>query len=116
MTTRLYIPALGDTIKLAEPWSFTLHEEHRNIKLINLIDPSYKDGTVWHGMRMDYYRRQTRLTWPVTLPSGTELVVDRIYIRAGVEDFNSLTFRTKMGKKSIRFWAKLADVNKIVMV
>jgi hypothetical protein len=35
----------------------------------------------------------------VTLPQGTELRVDRIYIRKGVKDFDSLTFLAKGIKK-----------------
>lgn len=64
----------------------------------------------------------------VTLPKGTVLSVDRIYIRKGASDFSSLTFYVhecplpeltpakkgggfKKGRK--RFWAKLDDVNRI---
>lgn len=68
---------------------------------------------------------------PVTLPAGTVLAVDRIYIRKGNGDYSSLTFYVKStslealqpstlkargfkgGRK--RFWAKLADVNTIEM-
>jgi hypothetical protein len=67
----------------------------------------------------------------VTLPAGTILSVDRIYIRKGASDFSSITFYAKsLGeiqrqtsrwsrdqkpkkKKSLRFWAKLEDCNKI---
>jgi hypothetical protein len=54
-----------------------------------------------------------------TLPKGTQLKFDRIYIRAGVTAYNSVTFRTtKIGpdKKlhSKRFWVKLQDANNIV--
>ena len=62
-----------------------------------------------------------------TLPKDSELTVDRIYIRKGASEFSSITFRLNslggtpckevlhFGKKvsSIRFWAKLEDVNKI---
>jgi len=66
----------------------------------------------------------------VTLPQGTELTVDRIYIRKGLKDFSSITFfasglgestkkvgwgssaRTQKVKKQ-RFWVKLSDCNKI---
>lgn len=66
---------------------------------------------------------------PVTLPKGTELIVDRIYIRKGASDFSSITFRTnslgsvvrtqgwtktKVNKKSLRFWVKLQECNTIV--
>lgn len=58
----------------------------------------------------------------------TELKIDRYYIRQGLGDFDSVTFRTnhwvsapgdplfKASRKvkSLRFWAKLSDVNQIV--
>lgn len=55
----------------------------------------------------------------VTFPVGTQLSVDRIYIRRGAESFNSVTFRTtKICPEKIlrsgRFWVKLKDANKIV--
>lgn len=72
---------------------------------------------------------------PVTLPAGTTLKVDRIYIRKGVRDYSSVTFFAKdLGEttvkhsrwvssnavakkiKSQRFWAKLADCNNIEFV
>lgn len=70
----------------------------------------------------------------VTIPEHTELKVDRIYIRKGNKDFSSVTFisqnslnvlfkpkkkLTKQEKQrhpnfgSLRFFAKLSDVNKI---
>ena len=54
----------------------------------------------------------------VTFPKGTPLKVDRIYIRNGVQAFDSITFRTTKDcpdKKfrSKRFWVKLNDANKI---
>lgn len=49
------------------------------------------------------------------LPKGTELKVSRIYIRQGASSYSSVTFYAKLpgSKKSIRFFAKLRDVNKI---
>lgn len=67
----------------------------------------------------------------ITLPKGTHLKVDRIYVRKGSSDFSSITFFAKnLGevmvrtgwswhnkkmkkKKSLRFWAKLVDCNTI---
>jgi hypothetical protein len=55
----------------------------------------------------------------VTIPKDTILTVDRVYIRKGVSDFSSLTFRIPKDKNKkniyagVRFWAKLSDVNKI---
>lgn len=56
---------------------------------------------------------------PVTLKKGTQLKVDRIYIRRGAEAFDSITFRTtKIGPEkrftNRRFWVKINDANKIV--
>jgi hypothetical protein len=56
-----------------------------------------------------------------TLPKGTLLKIDRIYIRKGLTDYSSVSFYasnntslTKAGKpKRYRFWAKLPDVNNI---
>lgn len=67
---------------------------------------------------------------PVILPAGTILKVDRIYIRKGLKDFSSITFfaeglgevevargygwsKRKIKQKSLRFWVKLNDCNKI---
>jgi hypothetical protein len=68
----------------------------------------------------------------VTLPVGTVLAVDRLYIRKGASDYSSITFYAKeLGeviipgsrwswgnqkatkRKAQRFWAKLADCNTI---
>jgi hypothetical protein len=58
-----------------------------------------------------------------TLPKGTELKIDRIYVRKGKADYSSLTFNVvstthpflvdKKGKKKkgLRFWSTLDDVH-----
>lgn len=48
-----------------------------------------------------------------TFPAETILTVERIYIRKGQEDYDSMSFRTRLNNKSVRFWAKLSDVNNI---
>jgi len=124
MTRKLYIPPLGDEITLAEDWTFNLYNEHRNSTLVDVMNVTFPE--------VDYYKRQHQYK-PVTLPAGSVLKVDRIYIKKGQDAFNSVTFylkghsrpgyvwtghagRTyKMPKRSVRFWAKLADANKIVM-
>ncbi len=68
----------------------------------------------------------------ITLPVGTCLAIDRIYIKKGIPDFDSITFYIEScplailhpgkGKKSggfggkgrARFWVKLKDANRIV--
>ncbi len=54
-----------------------------------------------------------------TLPTGTYLTFDRIYIRRGVSGFDSVTFRTNKNCpepnfRGRRFWAKLDDINNVV--
>ena len=65
----------------------------------------------------------------ITIPKGSVLKIDRIYIRKGAKDFSSVTFywknvpsvKTKQPfwssmkhrKSAVRFWTKLADVNNI---
>lgn len=65
----------------------------------------------------------------ITLPKGTDLKVDRIYIRKGISEYSSISFfilgfpkiettsywGTKT-KRNLRFWAKLNDCNKIEFV
>jgi hypothetical protein len=54
----------------------------------------------------------------VTLPKGLVLTVDRIYIRKGKEDFDSITFNVPKKTSNVdglngRFWAKLSDINRV---
>jgi hypothetical protein len=121
---KLYIPALGDVLTLAEDWEFTLMNEYRNTSLIELMDVKEFNG-------------EGEL---VKLPKGSQLKVDRFYIRKGQGSYDSVTFflvgeKTK-GKtierpwrngngdkgvyvqkipaRGVRFWVKLADANKII--
>ena len=102
---QLHIPRIGEVITLAEPWTFTLHEESRNISLIKKVDPQYT-GNGWGRS----YKK-----WDVTLPAGCELKISRIYIRNGQSSFDSITFTSRYNNKPVRFWVKLNDANKIVM-
>lgn len=57
----------------------------------------------------------------ITIPAGSVLAIDRIFIRKGLDDWSSLTFYLKhhpdrQFKKKPRFWAKLHDCNKIEFV
>lgn len=67
-------------------------------------------------------------TWPILLPNGTVLRVDRIYVRKGSKDFSSLSFyieesprialnpgvKTGFKKGRLRFWARLDEVNQMI--
>lgn len=108
---KLFVPAIGTKLKLTEPWTFKLHAERRNHDLITTL-PGQENRNRW-----GYYNLRGGPIADVTLQEGTILVVDRIYIRKGAEDFDSITFRVAQSlqfpKKKPRFWAKLNDVNKI---
>lgn len=100
---KLYVPEIGDQICLTNDWTFDLYEEYRNESLFKKMDPTVK-------CRYGYTENKK----PVTIPKGTLLKIDRIYIRKGISEYSSLTFYVGSGEwKGARFWAKLSDVNNI---
>lgn len=133
LKVRFCVPHLGTSIILAEDWVFTLHRERRNGEFaanlgfaeLNVEIQEYDAvwNKPWLGKKKKKYKR---VVWPqgfekakATAPAGTELTVRRIYIRNGAPSFDSLTFSCKKGRSPNkdfhgRFWAKLADVNRIV--
>jgi len=110
MSIKMQIPEIGDSFILSKDWTFKLYAESRNAIF----------WTTATEQKYDYkYHRENKCI-EFTFPKGTELKVDRIYIRQGAQAYSSITFRTvshpidnKFAKK--RFWAKLHDVNKIIM-
>lgn len=130
---KFQIPSIGDKIRLTRAWKFTLHAETRNESLGLLInhfaegETRYAAGTWSDGFSGYGDWRQTppikggRPITEVTFPKGTELTIDRIYIRKAAETFDSVSFNVrsfpetyKYKKKGrIRFWAKLPEVNKM---
>lgn len=105
MPKSMHIPKIGEVFELAEPWTFTLHDESRNSSLIDMV-----------GKRNRNRLPSNPQTWQVTLPAGFELKVVRVYIRQNQAAFNSVTFTCPYNGKRVRFWVKLDDANKIVMV
>lgn len=101
------IPAIGDVVRLASDWKFRLFEEGRNATMLSEI----------RSVQTNKWIADSRY-WQVTIPAGTELKVDRVYVRAGQRNanYNSVTFRTRYNGKSVRFWAKLKDVNNIIVI
>ena len=132
----IIFPTIGNTIVLESDFVFPLYHESRNLALFKLIgitdSPSYKYDSHYSN---DYRSRKTttRIVWPsqwdgervyeseyiydasiiATLPKGTVLTVDRIYIRKGLPSYDSITFWAKLpdAKKKVRFWAKIIDIN-----
>jgi len=102
---QLYLPEIGDKLRLVRPWTFSLYNEYRNEGMCKTLKTLGKVAP----------RRYDAPPVEVTLPEGTLLTVDRIYIRRGKTEYSSVTFRAvlKGVKGKPRFWAKLVDVNEI---
>lgn len=110
---QLYIPNIGEKIILAADWTFRLFNERRCQPFddcpapAQIVDnPTYFLSQVKH----------------CTLPAGTVLMVDRVYLRQGLDEFASISFRIVstsapwIAKQRKRFWAKLDDVNQMQIV
>ena len=120
---KLYIPEIGTEIELTKGWTFPLHFERRNESLGKHFGIKAPDYTNCNGyVHKDHWFAADQSV-PVTLPKGTILKVDRIYIRktswgGDAKKFSSVSFfatlpdAPKKGRKP-RFWAKLRDVNNI---
>lgn len=123
---KMYIPRLKDVVKLTRPWSFILHCEYRNKSVWELNGIPY---VYWErDLTSAEIKKHNVIVTPHTnvydkysvvmeLPVGTQLSIDRIYIRKGGEEFDSVTFNIVKGTMpnfksgKARFWAKLDDVN-----
>ena len=111
---RLFIPTIGTRIKLLEPWTFTLKAEERNTAF------AFKMGQPWLDKHKQLiansafaYSLSSTENKIITLPAGSILVVDRIYIRSNLKEYDSITFRYKSDKVNGRFFAVLTEVNNI---
>lgn len=116
---KLYIPEIGDQIKLTEDWSFSISNEYRNsdfLKILYTYQPTLessmerdkaryaRDLEEWRKeSARQYQQNRFAYTWndsfdgpdpqiSFTLPARTVLKIDRIYIRKGAEDYSSITF------------------------
>jgi len=133
---RFFIPTVGTEVKTIKDTLVDVYFEHRNEKFIKSIIGEYDKKLLWRyakkevgelpkGVKTierkwtDTYlgeRVDTNYILPVTIPCGTTLIVDRVYIRKGISDFDSITFR--LGKKQSlkgRFWLKRSDVNELIV-
>jgi hypothetical protein len=139
---KLFVPEIGTVLTLASDWEFSLYTERRNESLAVAAGFNYHKERPWNMRAADtevaasdgWLKAKSYYDWyrRVTLPSGTILKLDRIYIRKGVSDFSSLSFNLERAsvnpdfsafaknlntmKGKCRFWAKLADVNTIEFV
>jgi len=103
---KIFIPEIGTEMVLTKKWTFTLYQEYRNVKLWNKVSDK----------EFDYHYRDKMESVDVTVPKGTVLILDRIYVRKGKSGYSSLSFKIPKGDKtfgSCRFWAIIEDCNKI---
>ena len=126
----LCIPTVGQKVVVVEGWTFKLYWERRNDSLFTLFDiqrppvrtfyEDYEGGEdAWKAARLGLHPKPPLRHNEVTLPAGTVLTIDRIYLRKGNEEFDSITFiingAKQLGKVGaharVRFWVKLEDVN-----
>jgi len=121
---KLFVPACGDRLILSKPWTFMLWLESRNMKFAKARGFAPKSashyGGVWEGARWGRYKQVE-----VTLPEGTIIECDRVYIRTfnksrvnDGDDYDSITWKIidrKKGKmeKFGRFWVKLTAANEV---
>ncbi len=114
-TGRLLIPEIGTFLLLEKDWAFNLHYETRNGKILQAI-----------GVEFDWRKSHSTVdTYPVVIKAGSTLSVDRIYIRRGKGDYSSLSFNLLKGstleykgktcQANGRFWAKLSEVNQMIV-
>ena len=100
--SKLYVPEIGDEIKLSKEWKFNIYNEYRNEALLTHL--SLNNQKIERGGSTE-----------IIIPKDSILKIDRIYIRKGSSDFSSITFYVKYpgSKNKYRFWAKLSDCNNI---
>ena len=112
----------------------TDYNEHQ--RLLREAEANCPEYVKYWADQVEWYAKAEKLFIPelkITLPAGTILSIDRIYIRKGASDYSSITFFAKnlgtilvkdrwtkhrltkpKNKKALRFWAKLNDCNNIV--
>ena len=115
---KLNIPTIGAEFVLASDWEFTLYSERRNDKFWESCKKL--DGSIQNPVgKNDWYGDRGDRNIAITLPAGTVISITRIYVRAGKEEYDSITFSIKScptkGMKG-RFWVKLEDANEMEYV
>lgn len=119
---KFFVPTIGTRLTLTKDWSFGIANEQRNKTLLKAI--GYEGRMGWLSEASPAAARMpdlvVKVVEGVTLPQGTTLVVDRVYIRRGkdMDKFDSITFKVEKGCPDkrfdkCRFWVKLREANKI---
>ena len=106
---KLFIPELGTKLRLTKAQFFNVMFEPRNESLFQTVLPALSDKREEARKKRNEAREGC---FSVITHKGTVLEVDRIYIRQGNSSCSSVTFKIR-GKKVIRFWLPLEQVNRI---
>lgn len=110
---RVFVPRIGTLLRLNQEWTFSVYRDYRNSAALAALGDVkgvyYADDPDGHAGRL-------------TLPTGTVLLVDRVYVRQGINntgtpsEYDSLSFRVRAGGVTgldarKRFFARVEDVN-----
>lgn len=100
---KIWIPTIGDHIRLTEDWVVGIKPDYRNYSLLDKV----QTVAVVIGDTLK----------TVVFPAGTVLKIERVYIRSNFRAYDSVTFRVKFCPEKkfekTRFFASLTDVNKM---
>lgn len=120
---KLYIPRVGDQIKLLKDWRFKNQKEYRNESFIDAYwkyeeKQQLDDDDIFSDLAVGTPKLKHGEKTDIVVPRGTVLSFDRLYIRKGASSgWDSVTFRIKecpiKDFVKSRFWVKIPDVNKI---
>lgn len=101
---KLFIPRVGDKIKLNENWNCSIESEYRNDKIFDAL-----------GIQRDNSVQGTAIS--ISMPKDTVLRVDRLYVRAPASQYDSITFTVESsplpGIEKARFWVKVTEANQM---
>lgn len=107
---KLFIPPLGTRLRLTKDWSFSLLCEERNKRLWDLVTGRAPMD------RIPLLHRRGQSAY-VHLHKGDVLTVDRIFIREGSSNYDSVTFKGIVMHNGVyhkvRFWVPLMCANDI---
>lgn len=126
----LCMPTIGQKVRVldGQAWDVKIYWESRNVTAIEYFTgQSYQIESYWDEYeggraameahwadRHNVPKPELRHT-KVSVPEGSVLTIDRIYLRKGKGDFDSVTFVLNKPKgvkgPMVRFWTRLDDVN-----
>ena len=113
----IWIPRPGDALRLLKPWTAEILLERRNARALMKMLSLNSELEAYEVCG----KKKDQLT-TFEFNAGDVLVVDRIYVRQGKPDFDSITLIVKSFNPrpfhhpqitGARFWVKLRDANKI---